>query len=681
MEYKGFVNGTYTLQSISAECQRTINLYPQTDETGLGRNSQILVSTPGLKQFVYLGQNTPIRALFTASNGRVFAVNGNLFWELFSNGTATSRGILAVGTDVNALVSMDDNGLIIFIVDGPNGYTFEFSTNSFSTISSGGGPPPVVYAAWQPNTYYGFNGWHFCSFIGGQAFVQTCTTDGTINATVPIFSSVAGTTTAWGSAVFTAGDTQLWTMSKAFTVGQFVVGTAVFQCTQAGISSATIPFTSWSTTPGATISDGTAGWVCVGPLEFPSVLAGTFGVASEGMILESGFVQTVQIQGLSGNLTPAWNNSVGAFTIDNSEVVWLCTQADVIPSPVDPNFFGGDSVQFINGFFAFNQPGTQTFWITEIYSATVDPLGFAAVEGSPDLLVCLLADHQELWMFGTTSIEVWYDAGGANFPFSKIQGAYISHGIAAKASPVRLDNTVFWLGQDETGAGIAYRANGYSPVRISTHAMEQEIQRYPMISDATAFAYQQDGHSFYVLNFPSGNATWVYDVATGMWHQRAYMAQDGSLGRGRPNCHTSAFGKHLVGDYANGNIYEMSPAFITDAFQPIARVRTAPVIDSELQNIFHAQLQLDMQVGVGSLQTPEAVAIPNPQITLTYSNDGGLTWSNENSISMGAMGEFRKRVIWRRLGRSRQRVYRVKVTDPVQVTLYNAYLILEQGSS
>ena len=678
MEYPGFVGPSYTLQNVSAECQRTINLYPQTDETGLGKNKVILVSTPGLKQFSYLGVNTPVRGIFAASNGRVFAVSGLTFFELFIDGTMLNWGTLALSSDVNSLVSMDDNGLVIFMVDGPNGYTFNFTTGTFVIINAPVVVPPPP-PAWKPLTFYGYNGFYISPLVAGAPVVQQCTLAGVTGAGAPpAFSSVPGTVTNWGTSQFTARKTVFWTPSTTFTRNSYIVtATSIYICTQTGISGSSQA--GWTTNPSSVVHDGGAGWLCLSQLLAVNFIA-PFGVEASGSILAGGYTQSAIYPEITFTSAPVWNTTVGGLTYEgNGTVIWL--NAGVYPPTgiVDPNFFGGDSIAFINGFFAFNQPNTQVFWITKVYSAMVDPLGFASVEGNPDKLVCLLADHQELWMFGTNSIEVWYDAGGSLFPFSKIQGAYISHGIAAKASPQRLDNTVFWLGRDEAGAGIVWRANGYSPLRISTHAMEQEMQRYSRIDDATAFAYQQDGHSFYVLNFPSGNKTWVYDAATNLWHERAYMNPDGSLGRGRPNVHVYAFGKHLVGDYANGIIYEMSPAFLTDNLVPIARIRTAPFIDAELNNVFHSKFQLDMQVGVGS---PLALETDTPpQMILTFSDDGGYTWSNEKLASMGASGQFKTRVIWRRLGRSRQRVYRVKTTEPVSVTLYNAYLDLEQGSS
>ena len=188
---------------------------------------------------------------------------------------------------------------------------------------------------------------------------------------------------------------------------------------------------------------------------------------------------------------------------------------DVFAQITDPDFPGATTVGFIDGYFVFNEPNSQKFWVTALLDGTsVDPLDFASAEGSPDDLVALIVDHREVWLFGQTSVEVWYNAGLPDFPLSRIQGAFNEIGCVAPFSVAKLDNGVFWLGADARGRGIVYRSEGYNGKRISTHAVEWQIQEYVDISDATAYTYQQDGHSFYVLNFPTADITWVYDVAT-----------------------------------------------------------------------------------------------------------------------------------------------------------------------
>ena len=465
MNYPGFVNGTYALQSYSADCQRTINLFPQTDESGAGKSKAILLATPGLLSFSSVGAG-PIRALYTSNDGRLWCVSGSGFYRIDTDGTSTSYGTLLTSI---GMVSMVDNGEVIMIVDGPNGYTFDLKLLQFALI-------------------------------------------------------------------------------------------------------------------------------------------------------------------------------------------------------VDENFLGGTTVAFQDGYFIYDQPGTQVFWITGLYSTSIDGLDYASAEGSPDVLLTLLSMHRELWLFGANSIEVWYNSGNNNFPFARIDGAFIQYGLVATATPVKMDNTVYWLGKDGSGQGIVYRAQGYTPVRVSTHAMEQEIATYSRMDDATAFSYQQEGHTFYVVNFPSGNTTWVYDVSTSAWHQRAYTGEFG-LQRARPDVQSFAFGKTVVGDYQNGTLYLYDRKTYTDAGNAITRVRIAPYICKEQTLIYHTRVQLDMDVGGGGT------------VVMSFSDDGGRTWSNENLAAMGDVGQFRTRVIWRRLGRSRQRVYQFKITDPVPVTLIDGYIDVEAGNS
>jgi len=190
---------------------------------------------------------------------------------------------------------------------------------------------------------------------------------------------------------------------------------------------------------------------------------------------------------------------------------------NVFQQITDPDFPGAGSVGYLDGYFVFNEPNSQRVWVTQLLDGTsVDPLEFASAYGSPDGLVALNVDHREAWLFGTDSVEVWYDAALPDFPLQRIQGAFNEIGCAAAYSVAKLDNRLFWLGSDARGQGIVYTAEGYTGKRISTHAIEYAIAQYGNISDAVAYTYQQEGHAFYVLNFPTANATWVYDVATGM---------------------------------------------------------------------------------------------------------------------------------------------------------------------
>lgn len=349
---------------------------------------------------------------------------------------------------------------------------------------------------------------------------------------------------------------------------------------------------------------------------------------------------------------------------------------------VDPNFHGADSVGFIDGYFAFNRTGTGQFQITQIYGTAIDGLDFATAEGAPDLLLSLLVDHRELWLFGETSTEVFFNSGNVDFPFERINGAFIEQGCAAKFSPAKMDNTVYWLTADERGHGTVQRAQGYTPQRVSTHALEYAIGQMSRIDDAVAYTYQQEGHSFYVLNFPSAQQTWAFDAATNLWHQRAWRdPASAALEQDRAICQMSFANETIVGDWETGILYVLDMDYFTDNGALIPRVRSCPHLsdpDYRYQQ-FHA-LQVDIQAGVGLSGVVGASGV-NPQAMLQWSDDGGNTWSNELWASMGRIGETLARARWRRLGRSRDRVFKVTITDPVRVVILGASTLVSLGTS
>ena len=387
---------------------------------------------------------------------------------------------------------------------------------------------------------------------------------------------------------------------------------------------------------------------------------------------------------LLGTLT---TNSGPVSIADNGTQIFFATNPDgfiynettnVFAQITDPDFAGAVTVTYLDGYFVFNQPNSQIIWVSQLLDGqSVDPLDFASAEGSPDGVVGLISDHRELWVFGTDSVEVWYDAGGADFPLQRIQGAFNEIGCVSASSIAKLDNGLFWLGTDARGQGIVYRANGYTGVRVSTHAIEYAIAQYGNISDAIAYTYQQEGHAFYVLTFPSGNATWVYDVSTQVWHERAGF-DNGDFMRHRSNCQCNFGGNIIVGDFENGNIYRFDLDVYADngGIQKWLRSwRALPTGQNNLKRTAHHSLQLDCETGVGLNDGQGS----DPQVMLRWSDDGGHTWSNEHWSPIGKIGAYGHRTFWRRLGMTlklRDRVYELSGTDPNKIAIMGAELIL-----
>jgi hypothetical protein len=400
------------------------------------------------------------------------------------------------------------------------------------------------------------------------------------------------------------------------------------------------------------------------------------------------------------------DNGTQLFIACNPDAFIYNSNTNVFAQITDPDFPGAVTVGYLDGYFVFNEPNSQRFWVTSLNDGTaVDPLDFASAEGNPDDVISLMVDHREVWLFGNNTIEVWYNAGLADFPLARIEGAFMEIGCLAPYSVAKLDNSVFWLGADARGNGIVYRNNGYNGQRISTHAIEWQIQQYDVLNDAIGYTYQQDGHSFYVLVFPTANATWVYDVSTGAWHERA--GWDGvRFVRHRGNCQSNFNNEIIVGDWLNGNLYafDLEVYSDNDVVQRWLRSwRALPTGQNNLKRTAHHMLQLDCESGVGGTPSQSFLLLlengdfmltedgnfisavnastlqgTDPQVMLRWSDDGGHTWSNEHWAGMGKIGEYYRRVVWRRLGMTlklRDRVYEISGTDPVKIAIMGAELI------
>lgn len=393
-------------------------------------------------------------------------------------------------------------------------------------------------------------------------------------------------------------------------------------------------------------------------------------------LYEIGYTGTATSRGTltstSGPVSMA-DNGLHVVIVDGTNGYQFTLATNVFAQIADADWPAANRIAYQDGYFILNDAGTGSFFITSLYGTDVDPLDFASAEGAPDPLISLICDHRELWLFGEESTEVWFNSGNADFPFERINGAFIETGCAAPHSVAKADNSVFWLTRDKRGHGHVVRAQGYQPAIVSTRAVEYAISQYTDITDALAYTYQQDGHTFYVLSFPSANATWCLDLTTGVWHERMYW--DGAENRHRGNCYAFAFGRHLVGDHTNGKIYELSLDAYTDDGATLRALRRTRHQHAEGRRLFWASLQIDIEAGVGLASGQGS----DPQMMLRWSDDGGHTWSNEHWHSMGKIGEYARRAIWRRLGASRNRVYEVVIADPVKRVIIDAWADVEAG--
>lgn len=334
----------------------------------------------------------------------------------------------------------------------------------------------------------------------------------------------------------------------------------------------------------------------------------------------------------------------------------------------------------VDGYFVALQANTNKFQISALLDGSSwDPLDVAEVLYFPDNIISMVChDHRDIIFFGDKQSVPYYNTGNPDFPFSPVPGQFIEMGSAATLGAIKLDNSVFWVAKDERGSMTAQRLNGYTPVRVSTHALEQEWQKYAVTSDLVSFTYQENGHGFWHIYFPTQNVSWVFDVAMGMWHKRCHLnngVQEAHLAQ----CHTFNFGKHLVGSRNTGKVYWMSDQFFTDDGDTIRRVRRAPYVARENVYAFFNSLEIEGDWGNG----PNPPLIDgngnprSPQLMLNWSDDRARTWSDEWILESGMQGDFGKRMIARQMGScwgTIGRVFQIATTDPVGWRITDAFL-------
>jgi hypothetical protein len=333
-----------------------------------------------------------------------------------------------------------------------------------------------------------------------------------------------------------------------------------------------------------------------------------------------------------------------------------------------------------DGFCLINQPGSYLFFQSDLLDASLwNPLNFGSASGDPDFIEAMIQIHRELWLIKQENTEIWYNAGTTGLTFARLDGAHPEVGCAAPKSARQCGETIIWLGKThKSGQGVIFQSHGHTVSRVSTSGLEDIIRKYSDISDAVSYSFQTDGHEFYVLNFPTADATWCYDITTSnllktpMWSQLGYFS-GGVLHRDIADNCVFFNGKHVAGDYQNGNLYELSLEALTDNGVARKVLRSWRALEKPSdQPVRFSELCIYIQTGIG-------VVTENPQMVLRWSDDGGHTWSNEKFASVGKVGETSRRLLFSQLGSTRRdsgldRIFELSSTDQFPVAIVGAVL-------
>lgn len=366
--------------------------------------------------------------------------------------------------------------------------------------------------------------------------------------------------------------------------------------------------------------------------------------------------------GISGPVYITDNGDQLNIVTDPSSYIYNFSSG-VFSQVTDIDFLGASSVTHLDGYFVYSRSGNsgEFFFSDSLDGTSFDALNFATAEMDSDVLLRVFADHGELWLFGSKTTEIWIPAGTTDFPFTRSTNAGPEKGISAPDSVAKVDNTICWIGHDR----VVYRSNGYTPVVISTRPIEKILTTSTNLSEVTGRAYTQNGHAFYILTSAYNGWTLVYDAATGLWHERAtYPHQWWRYG------HPVYFNNEVIVGGVDGNLYALNTTTYTEDTGTIRFEVTSPPVSSNGQRITVTKLEVLMETGVGLTAGQGS----DPQAMLQFSKDGGRTWSSEQWRTMGAIGEYNTRVVWRNLGQGYNFVFRLAVSDPVKPVIMAAYL-------
>lgn len=381
------------------------------------------------------------------------------------------------------------------------------------------------------------------------------------------------------------------------------------------------------------------------------------------------------LQTTSGPVSVTDNGNY-ALIVDGSTQGYSITLAGNAFSVIaDPAFLGGITVDYMDGFFIVNNPNTQQFYVSLANQLKFDATDFASKSGYSDKLIGLGVSRRYLYLFGDTTTEIWFDAGDANFAFERMPGVFMQYGCMAAATIAQMDGEFFWLAKSAQGRAIVCKTNQFTAQKVSTFALDNALADYLTLNDAEGFTYQLGGHFFYVLNFPTANKTWQYDLSTGQWNELVWLDTDGNENRSRVNCHASIYGMAVVGDWESGNLYAWDLNTYTDNGNPVPRIRSfAHSTDDNSDRIRYREFIANMEVGNGT-GTNDLVPV-----FLRWSDTRGKTWGNAISGSLGREGEYLTSIQFQRLGMARDRVFELSWSAPVKTALLGAWVQAESNS-
>jgi hypothetical protein len=709
--FRGFVGSAFHAQCKRLDVQDLWNWYVERAGSPYAKSGQALLPSPGFDTFTTLPLKG-VRGLF-AQNEKTFAVAGSKLYQLDTAGGFVERPMTVVSTPAAPTVTtspppapikaptvapvLTHGGAV-----GSTLYGYQITAiNGLGETTPSPQGTSAVGNATLSGTNWNIISWQAVEHCTGYKIYRTTggvvpTLLATLASTTLVFHDIGqtGTAVAPPTTNTTGGTVGTTTYTYVVTARLGTGETAASPAGTTTTGNATLSSTNFNTVTWTKVTNarGYTVYRTVGGPTPPRLIetvmgADTLSVKDTGQEGEPKAPPTTNTTGTSGiaddgtivNFTSSGDAGKQLFFVSADIAYCYDFESNILAPVVQGASAGG----FIDSYFVVLDASESALKVSESFDGfTWDPTQVYQRSRAGDKWLAMAVTSNNIWLIGTQTGEVWVGTGNTENRFAPYTPVFIEVGVIAADTMIRVSgDTMMWVAQDKDGAGYVVQTNGYSPEKVSTTAVDHSLQNLSTMVDGYAFSYQQDGHTFYVMTFPTAQTTWVYDLLTHEWHRRGYWDPNTMDFRAyRPQCHAFAFGavagfgKNLVGDRESGVVSQIHPRFGRDIDgSVIRRMRQAPHLADRDQEMTFDRLQMDMDRGVGLAEGQGE----DPTMMLTYSNNGGETWGSELWRSAGKQGDFRIQVAWSRLGTAKNRVFRLVVSDPVPWRLVGAWLEME----
>lgn len=365
------------------------------------------------------------------------------------------------------------------------------------------------------------------------------------------------------------------------------------------------------------------------------------------------------------------NDSDNLFIVNTGIVQQYNRLTKVLSGVSDPDISGSIAVDFLNSQFIYTKP--DQFIISDVGDgSSASSLNAAQAESQPDDLIRAYVFGQIVYMFGELTTEPWYNSGTGLPPFDRIDTQMLSIGLAATHSVAHNDAFMYWLSDDRQ----IYQASSGAARSVSSIAIAHAMEGYSVVDDAVAYTYTMEGQNFYQITFPTENKTWVINESLGNngWFE---VSADRDGGKYNATSHNFIYGKHLVADELNGNLYELDLDTFTNNGTEIHRTRVMSSIHGGLFNapgkrVEMSRFELILETGVGLISGQGE----DPKIMIEASYDGGKSFDAGTWMRIGRLGETNIRAEWWNMRSFYDLIIRITTSDPVHYTLLSGAIDL-----